>query len=147
MSLPLNSSKEVFYVVWTLFDVDTKCLDTVLRVVIDIFLANSSCSMTRRRVWKKKWNKIMHATNGNISKAMRIDYWNPGYAKLENKLNQIKNIIQSRKPHVLFIGEANLWEADDKKTVKIDGYTLVTSCMMRNQERKYSRIVARLYQE
>ena len=88
------------------------------------------------------WNKFMHSGQGNVVKAMKVDFWNAGYARLENELNQIKNIIQVRKCHILFIGEANLWEGVDEEKVKIKGYKLQTCCMIKNVERKCSRIVA-----
>ena len=83
----------------------------------------------------------MHICQGNKNRALKVDYWNAGSADLENKLNQSKNVIQSRYPHVLFIGEANLWKDADREKCKLDGYTLVPCSMIKNDERKCSWIV------
>ena len=54
----------------------------------------------------------------------------------------LKNLLQVRKPHVLFVGEANLWKDAERNKCSIEGYNLVTSSMIDNVNSNVSRIVA-----
>ena len=54
-------------------------------------------------------NKEIHALNGNHSnrgKSIKICYWNKGSSFLVNKTEDVKEIINTHKPLVLGLGEA-----------------------------------------
>ena len=53
---------------------------------------------------------------------MIVINWNKGSAKLHNKINHIKNIIQNHSPHVLAIHELNHQLEDDTADIKVEGY-------------------------
>ena len=76
---------------------------------------------------KKKINKSVHITNGNTGnqgKGITCIYWNKGPSFLKNKQEEIKQIIQDHKPHILGLGEANLKNCHDLEEVKIQGYNI-----------------------
>ena len=56
-------------------------------------------------------------------------------------MNEVKLLIQQRKPHVLLIEEANLWKHHDIKQVQVEGYKLYTTSMINNNNCKCSRAV------
>ena len=76
---------------------------------------------------------MAHIKNGNNcqrGKGVTCVYWNKGPSFLKNKMLDIETIVQTHKPHVPSIGEANLRHDHDLQDVQLDGYTLhVDSCV------------------
>ena len=54
-----------------------------------------------------EFNKKIKTTNGNI-KGMQILSWNKTDRPIEDKINEIKLILDIEKPHVMFVNELNL---------------------------------------
>ena len=55
-------------------------------------------------------------------------------------MNEVKWLLQDKAPHILFISESNLRREHDRDAVEIDGYSLLTTKMIRCPEKKVSRI-------
>ena len=75
----------------------------------------------------KQRNKVAHITNGNREKRGRginCLYWNKGPSYLVNKQQDIKGIIDSHKPHILGLGEANVRQDHAMEDLYIEGYSL-----------------------
>ena len=96
----------------------------------------------RKRSRRKIRNREKRAENGNGRNSFSILSWNSGSTHLQNQMNEIKALVQDKKPHVLFIQESNLWRHHNREGVELDGYDLFTSKMISNPDRKVSRIVA-----
>ena len=76
---------------------------------------------------KRSINKLAHIINGNRrlrGHGITCLYWNKGSSLLSNKQDEIKQIIQEHKPHIMGLGEANFKYGHDLQDVKIQGYTL-----------------------
>ena len=74
-----------------------------------------------------KKNQLIHAINGNKSKAGRSItclYWNKGPSLLINKHQDLETIIADHHPHILGLGEANYNQGQDIEAVQFPGYTL-----------------------
>ena len=95
--------------------------------------------------WKPLSNLTAHMCYGNrgkSGKALVLAAWNSGNAYLENKLNEIENVIESVKPHLLVVSEANLRQCVDQTTVQIAGYELITAETITNRQIKnISRVI------
>ena len=79
--------------------------------------------------WKSKVsiNKLMHILNGNREsrgKGIVCSYWNKGSSYLKNKQDDIKQLIQDHRPHILGLGEANFKKDHKEDDVTIQGYKL-----------------------
>ena len=72
---------------------------------------------------------------------IRIGHWNKGPGFLQNKLVEVKHIVQGLHPHILGLSEANLKRNHDKKLAELDDYVLHTSLTLNNPEVNTSRIV------
>ena len=82
-------------------------------------------------IWKlspKKRNKQIKSKNGNINSTIKITHWNAGSGHWVNKRTEIQNIIDSRKPDILLLSEANLFLENLSHEICIPGYKLITSC-------------------
>ena len=74
---------------------------------------------------------------------MRLAAWNAGNAYLENKINEIEAVIESVKPHLLVVSEANLRHSTDQESVKIQGYDMLEAKTISNTEiRSIIRVVS-----
>ena len=80
----------------------------------------------------KLLNKEIHTLNGNHSKRgkpIKICYWNKGSSFLINKTEDVKEIINTHKPLVLGLGEAQFKSNHELADVQQPGYTLhLDSC-------------------
>merc|ERR1712240_970481 len=73
---------------------------------------------------QKSNNKMSHSLNGNIKLTyIKIAHFNKGNGKFENKLDDIHYIIDTQKPLIFSISEANYCNLN--KTI-IDGYNIET---------------------
>ena len=73
---------------------------------------------------KLEMNKMAHIVYGNRQnrgKGITCVYWNKGPSFLKNKRQDIKQIIQDHKPHILGLGEANFKSSHDIEDVVIQG--------------------------
>ena len=53
--------------------------------------------------------------NGNgREKGIKILHWNKGPSYLQNKVTQLETIIESHRPHILGLSEANLKSEQEK---------------------------------
>ena len=84
---------------------------------------------------------------GNKTTALRIGSWNSGSKYLINQMPEIKSLIGRRKPRVLVIQEANLWNHHSKHLTDIDEYTLLTTKMINDRDRQCSRLVVYVKEE
>ena len=74
---------------------------------------------------RKIANKLKKASNGNINKikkVIKIIGWNKGNLELISKIDDIKILINEKKPDVFVINELNLYKNYDPKMFDIDGY-------------------------
>ena len=55
---------------------------------------------------RKKLNKLQHSLNGNHY--LNIAHWNKGNTLFKNKTPQIDQILNTHKPHILSLCEANI---------------------------------------
>ena len=81
----------------------------------------------------KQRNKITHMISGNRGqrgKGINCVYWNKGPAFLCNKQLDIESIIDTHKPHILGLGEANFHHDHDALDVQQTDYNLhLDSCI------------------
>ena len=81
-------------------------------------------------------------TYGNRSnRGIKLSHWNAGSAHLENKTNEIENLISDHHPHLLGISEANLHKDHCMDNCKIEDYDLITCNTLRNESLCMSRVV------
>ena len=87
-------------------------------------------------------NFFARYTYGNRSnRGMKLSHWNAGNAYLENKTNEIENLILDHHPHLLGISEANLHKNHCIDNCKIQDYDLITCKTMDNENLQISRVV------
>ena len=80
--------------------------------------------------------------NGNRrGGGIEISHWNKGPGHLQNKMAEIKNVVNGLHPHILGISEANLYQSHDLNLVQIDDYVLHTCPTISNHQLNTSRIV------
>ena len=78
---------------------------------------------------------------GNRSNGIKISAWNKGGGYLQNKMPELKNIINGLHPHILGISEANLKSTQDKQLSHLEDYTLHTCPTISNPNILTSRVV------
>ena len=79
---------------------------------------------------------------GNRQNAgIKIAAWNKGGRFLQNKMPEIKNVIDGLHPHLLGISEANLKNTHDQNLVHLDDYMLHTCPTINNPDLLTSRVV------
>ena len=67
---------------------------------------------------RKALNKQMHTKNGNIAHTITVAHWNMGPAHWSKKRTEIEAFLQTVKPELFFITEANLFtKAPDHEKV------------------------------
>ena len=96
----------------------------------------------RKNSERRRLNRNQKTINGNRSKEMKIVSWNSGHSHLKNQMQEVLWLVEEQKPHIMFISESNLWRTHDIDLVKITGYKLHTTKMMRNPDRQVSCLVA-----
>ena len=68
-------------------------------------------------------------------------YWNKGPSFLTNKMPDIESIIETHKPHILGLCEANFRHDHDVEDVQLQGYTLHLDSSVRNPNLGTARVV------
>jgi hypothetical protein len=89
--------------------------------------AHNSSFRTYSWISRTDRNKMAHITNGNRGQRGRgitCVYWNKGPSFLCNKQLDIETILETHKPHVLGLGEANVRYDHNLQDVQLPGYTL-----------------------
>ena len=94
----------------------------------------------RKKSERKHLNKDLHLKHGN-RKCLKIDSWNSGHSQLNNQMNEVKMLVQKRRPHLFLIKEANLWKSQGVDVVKLDGYKIFKTKMYDEERRQCSRVV------
>ena len=90
-------------------------------------------------------NKLAHLTNGyrnQRGKGITCIYWNKGSSFLHNKIHDIEDIIESHKPHVFGLGEANFHDDHDISHVQIKDYNLHLDSCVHDPELGVARVAA-----
>ena len=72
---------------------------------------------------------------------IKICHWNKGPGFLQNKVTEVKNIVNKLHPHIIGISEANLHQHHDQGLVQLEDYVLHISPTINNASLKTSRIV------
>ena len=72
---------------------------------------------------------------------LKLLHWNKGSSRLENKMDEVKMIIQKYKPHALGLSEANLFFDTDQALVQIEDYELHICDTITNPDLMVSRVV------
>ena len=88
-------------------------------------------------------NKEAHVTNGNRGQRGRgitCVYWNKGPSFLVNKQLDINNIVESHKPHILGLGEANIRHDHDLEDLQLTGYSLHLDSCINNPQLGMARV-------
>ena len=75
------------------------------------------------------------------SGGIQISHWNKGPGFLQNKIPEIKNIINGLHPHIIGISEANLHQHHDLNLVQLEDYHLHSCSTINNPSLKTSRVV------
>ena len=78
----------------------------------------------KHSITSKKRNKLRKSINGNGKNFMLVAHWNLGSSKWKNKVNHIQALVDSTSPDLLFISEANLYEATAECETIIQGYNI-----------------------
>ena len=97
---------------------------------------------TLHSIASKLRNKRMKSYNGNraIRNIIQIDHWNAGNAKWQNKITEIEAVLLAKKPDILFVSEANLYDTLPIYMRQITGYELHFPEKMM-EKHKYVRLV------
>ena len=87
-------------------------------------------------------NFSLRYLNGNRkSGGIKISHWNKGPGFLQNKMPEVKNILNGLHPHILGLSEANLKRNHDQNLIQLDDYVLHTCPTINNPEFNTSRVV------
>ena len=78
----------------------------------------SHCSSNKIR------NNKIKQSNGNGKHSIIVAHWNLGSKAWKKKVNTIQDIVDRKKPDLLFISEANLYENTPNHESEITGYTI-----------------------
>ena len=95
--------------------------------------------MTRRD--RNRAAHITHGNRGQRGKGVTCLYWNKGPSSLSNKMIDIETIIDTHKPHILGLGEANHRLGHDIEAVQLPGYNLYIDSSINNPALGLARVV------
>ena len=91
---------------------------------------------------RNKLNHVIYGNRGSRGKGIKCLYWNKGPSHLQNKQLDIETIIDSHKPHILGLGEANFRHDHDLADVQQPGYTLHLDSCVNNSDLGMARVAA-----
>ena len=61
--------------------------------------------------------------NGNLkSSSLKLLHWNMGPSFLQNKIDHVKYILDTHKPHIFSLSEANYIISRNNHDLKVEGY-------------------------
>ena len=72
---------------------------------------------------------------------INICHWNKGGGYLTNRINEIENVIDTFRPHLLGISEANVWKNHDIQDIQIENYNVHLAKSIENPNYHVSRVV------
>ena len=86
---------------------------------------------TYANIKAKNLNKIKYTENGNKmpNTKMKLMHWNKGKAFFNNKINAIDNILETHKPEILSLSEANVQIFNNKYLLDHYDYKVETTKM------------------
>lgn len=71
----------------------------------------------------KKRNKTQKALNGNKKKkkasVLKLDHWNKGPSHLVRKVDEIRLLLENRKPAAIGLSELNVMKGDKEEDLLI----------------------------
>ena len=70
-------------------------------------------------------NKMTKIVNGNIKSTIKITHWNPGSRHWVRKSVEIQQVLDTRRPDIMIISEANIFKEDDDYKLWTPGYTMI----------------------
>ena len=101
---------------------------------------------TKNYLSNKDRNKVVKSTNGNrANRGIKLAHWNAGSSHLCNKMSELEQVVASFHPHVLGISEANFKRSHQLEDVQLDGYDLILSKTIENDDLQISRIACYKY--
>ena len=114
------------------------------RDVVDLF-QSIGITGTSSSSWldSSQRNKLMHIKSGNRGhrgKGINCVYWNKGPSHLINKQHDIQSIIDTHRPHILGLGEANFRHDHALEDVQQAGYSLHLDSCVHNPELGMARV-------
>ena len=84
-------------------------------------------------------NKQTRAMNGNGMSSLKLSHWNLGNRFWINKTVEIQHFLDTKRPDVLFISEANIFNEDQDYRTWIPGYRIENNKSIETMG--YSRLV------
>ena len=72
----------------------------------------------------KIMNRNIRMTNGNIMKSLIVTHWNGGSKHMKNQIPEIQYILDTRKPDLLLLSEANIFDTNMDHELVTIGYTM-----------------------
>ena len=91
---------------------------------------------------KRDRNLLAKITYGNRrDRGLKVLHWNKGPSFLHSKHTEIETIIESHKPHIFGLSEANLWKNHDPSLSQHPDYQLHTCSTAENPDLGVSRVV------
>ena len=90
---------------------------------------------------RKKRNKMIKATNGNILNQIKILTWNKGNCDFKEAINEIKDMIIEKKPDICVINELNYNKVEDYGTFNIEGFNVEIDNLDNNFEKNRTAII------
>ena len=102
----------------------------------DYLPPSNSIQVDRNFLARYKYGNRREKKNG-----ITIMHWNKGPSLLQNKMDDLENIIDKYRPHVLGLSEGNLRKHDDISLVQLKDYTLHVCPTLNNLDHGVSRIV------
>ena len=85
--------------------------------------------------------KIVNENKRSRGRGIRLVHWNKSNADLQNRMEEVKLLVNKYNPEVMGLSESNLKRSVDLKFVKIDDYELHTAPTLANDHLKISRVV------
>ena len=100
-----------------------------------------SCSFLTKSTVTEDFNFLARYTHGNIrGSGLRLCHWNKGGSYLINCKNEIEQVIDQYRPHVLGISESNFYSNHSLDDVQIENYNLYFSKTLKNPNLNISRV-------
>ena len=99
------------------------------------------CFILNKSAYIEDFNFLARYTHGNIrGSGLRLCHWNKGGSYLVNSKNEIEQIIDKYRPHILGISESNFYSRHCIDDVKIDNYDLYLADTLKNPDLNVSRV-------
>ena len=70
-------------------------------------------------------NRLQKLKNGNGRKSILVSHWNLGSRQWKKKVNAIQALVDTKKPDLIFISEANMYKVTQECETLISGYQII----------------------